>query len=73
MATYEINHVESDFRIESKTCLNDDVDIADKDIIQVHTSDVEADIDETKEALYKAEKQELIPSEALTWDVSSDR
>lgn len=73
MATHEINHVESDSKIESKTSLSDDVDTADEDIIQVHALDVEADIDETKEALYKAERQELIPSEALTWDVSGDR
>lgn len=43
-----------------------------KDITEIHSSsDIEADEDE--KALYRAEKTELTPVEAFTWNVDGDQ
>ncbi len=72
MAT-EISQVEGDSLSASKTSYKELIDSVEKDAIQVQSLDVEADSDDLKVPLYRAEKTELTPAEALTWDVSGDQ
>lgn len=72
MAT-EISQVEGDSLSASKTSSKELIDSVEKDAIQVQSLDVEADSDDLKVPLYRAEKTELTPAEALTWDVSGDQ
>jgi hypothetical protein len=45
-----------------------------KDGIEVtSTSDLEADIEENEKLIYRAEKTELTPVEAFTWNVDGDQ
>jgi hypothetical protein len=65
MAT-EISQVEGDSLSASKTSSKELIDSVEKDAIQVQSLDVEADSDDLKVPLYRAEKTELTPAEALT-------
>jgi hypothetical protein len=65
MAT-EISQVEGDSLSASKTSYKELIDSVEKDAIQVQSLDVEADSDDLKVPLYRAEKTELTPAEALT-------